>query len=381
MANIKKYEKKDGSVAYQFSVYLGVDEKTGKKKRTTRRGFKTKKEAKHALARLQAGVDKPQTKDYKKYTTFEDIYKLWWDTYTKKGLKPSTLANTSLYFRVHILPKFGSMPIKGITVLDCQEIINSWSSLNKCNSYKGYASNVFQYAVKIGLIVSNPLNLVDMPKKIPSQKKDCDKYYTQPELIEFLTWIKDNRPERDYAIFRLLAYSGMRRGELYVLNWSDIDFDNDSVRINKSAMNVGGKYIIAPPKTTFSNRSISLDKKTINILKHWKLSQKKDFFRHGVTVYPDEKQLLFSNRKNNFLTIPHLKNIMDKYPGKRLTPHGLRHTHATLLLNNGVSVNDVQHRLGHAKATMTLNVYGHASTDDSYVANRFVNLIEGYSKG
>src|SRR5699024_10407624 len=101
MANIKKYTKKDGSTAYQFSVYLGVDEKTGKKKRTTRRGFRTKKEAKQSLARLELGVDAPKSKNYKKYITFREVYELWWENYTQKGLKPSTVDKTSLYFRVH----------------------------------------------------------------------------------------------------------------------------------------------------------------------------------------------------------------------------------------------------------------------------------------
>ena len=381
MANIKKYTKKDGSTAYEFSVYLGVDEKTGKKKRTTRRGFTTKKEAKLALARLEAGVDKPQTKNHPKYITFKEIYDLWWESYVQKGLKLSTVDKTKLYFRVHILPKLGKKPIKAISIIDCQKTVNEWSSGHLCSTYKGYASKVFRFAIKLGIIATNPMDLVDMPLKRPATKKDCDKYYTQSELNDFLSWIKKNQSDRDFAIFRLLAYTGMRRGELYALNWSDLDLTKGTLRINKSVMRVQSNFSISSPKNIFSERTITLDSETIQILRHWKLAQKKSFFRQGIMTHPDSEQLMFTNRTNGFLTAACLNTIMDKFPGKRLTPHGLRHTHATLLLNNGVPVNDVQHRLGHANAKMTLDVYGHASTDDRYVADRFAKIVEGYSKG
>ena len=381
MANIKKYTKKDGSTAYQFSVYLGVDEKTGKKKRTTRRGFKTKKEAKHALARLELGDDAPKSKSYKKYTTFRDVYELWWENYLQKGLKPSTVEKTKLYFRVHILPVFGDKPINSITVLDCQKAVNAWSKGSVCSTYKGYASKIFRFAVKLEIITTNPMELVDMPRKKQSTKKDSEKYFSQSELTDFLNWVKTNFAERDYAIFRLLSYSGMRRGEAYALNWSDIDFTSNQLTIDKSVMRVRSEFTISSPKNNFSIREITLDNETVKILKHWKLSQKKELFKHGITPHTDSKQLMFTNRTNGFLTAAWLNNVMDKYPKKRLTPHGLRHTHATLLLNDGVPVNDVQRRLGHADATMTLNVYGHASTDDKYVADQFANILKGYSKG
>ena len=381
MANIKKYTKKDGSTAYQFSVYLGVDEKTGKKKRTTRRGFRTKKEAKQSLARLELGVDKPKSKKQPKYITFKQVYDLWWESYTQKGLKPSTVDKTSLYFRVHIIPKFGDMPIKSISIIDCQKAVNEWSKGSVCSTYKGYASKVFRFAIKLKIITTNPMDLVDMPRKKQSTKKDSEKYFSQSELNDFLNWVKINYAERDYAIFRLLAYSGMRRGELYALNWSDIDFTSNQLTIDKSVMRVRSEFTISSPKNNFSIREITLDNETVKILKHWKLSQKKELFSHGILPHTDSEQLMFTNRTNGFLTAAWLNNVMDKYPKKRLTPHGLRHTHATLLLNDGVPVNDVQRRLGHADATMTLNVYGHASTDDKYIADQFANILKGYSKG
>ena len=381
MAKIKKYTKKDGSTAYEFSVYLGVDESTGKKKRTTRRGFPSKKEAKLALARLEAGVDKPQTKNHSKYITFQDVYDLWWENYIRKGLKPSTINNTELYFRIHILPELGSRPIKSISVTDCQRVINNWSNCYACSTYKCYASNIFKFAVKLGMIATNPMDLVDMPRKKKSTKKDSDKYYTQSELADFLGWVKVKNSDQYFAIFRLLAYSGMRRGEMCALNWSDINFEKGTLRINKSVMRSRNNFSISSPKNAFSERMISLDPETVRILRHWKLAQKKTFFKRGIMPRPDDEQLMFTNRTNGFLNATSLRNVMDNYPGKRLTPHGLRHTHATLLLNSGVPVNDVQHRLGHADATMTLNVYGHASTNDSYVADRFADLIKGYSKG
>ncbi len=385
MAIIKSYEKKDGSAAYQFSVYLGVDEETGKKKRTTRRGFKTKKEAKRALARLEAGVDVPQNKTKKqpKYTTFCDVYAIWWETYIQKGLKLSTVARTENYFKCHILPILGDKVITALTPLDCQKAVNGWSKeLIDFAPYKAYASQVLRFAKDtLQLIDSNPMDVVEMPRKRKSKKADSDKYYTEAELTAFLTWLKTNRPEKEFVLFRLLAFTGLRKAELCALTWDDIDFVQSTLRVNKALMRVEKVTYVADPKTEKSKRTIAMDAKTLRILKKWKWTQKKDFLREGIIVKSDSDQYLFTNQTNGLLYDSYLRDVIERYPGKQLTPHGFRHTHATLLLNNGVSANDVANRLGHATVKMTLDVYGHASKDDQFIADRFVKVVEGYSKG
>ena len=126
MAIIKKYTKKNGQTAYQFDLYLGVDPKTGKKRRTTRRGFATQKEARLALARLEAGVDEAPAKNntqQKKYTTFSDVFKLWYQTY-KLTVKDTTLEKTDIHFKNHILPAIGHLLIDQIMRIVKTQSIN-----------------------------------------------------------------------------------------------------------------------------------------------------------------------------------------------------------------------------------------------------------------
>jgi len=113
MASIKKYTKKDGSTAYMFNAYLGVDPVTGKSRRTTRRGFRTQKEAKLALSRLELEVD---SKGFVKqnYSTFKDVYELWYAQYVNT-VKPITAGHTERMFRLHILPEFGNIKINKLT--------------------------------------------------------------------------------------------------------------------------------------------------------------------------------------------------------------------------------------------------------------------------
>lgn len=380
MANIKKYTKKDGSTAYQFSVYLGVDEKTGKKKRTTRRGFRTKKEAKQSLARLELGDDAPKSKSYKKYTTFRDVYELWWENYVQKGLKPSTVANTEIFFRCHILPVFGNKTIRSITPFDCQKVVNVWyKDFTAGSVYKNYANAVFEFAKKtLKEIDTNPMDDIETPRKKRKNKVNhADKFYTKQELTDFLDWLQVNRPKKEYAIMRVLAFTGLRKSEVLALNWSDIDFNNGTLRVNKTVMRVKNDFFITTPKTNESNRVISLDHETLKILKRWKLTQKTYFLERGIIIKHDDKQLVFTNNHNGLLYTRYPFDIINRYPDKQITPHGFRHTHATLLLNSGVSANDVAKRLGHATAKMTLDVYGHPSTDDKFVADQFASILKG----
>lgn len=374
MAEIKKYTKKDGSTAYMFNTYLGVDPKTGKTKRTTRRGFKTKKEANQALARIELGVDEPKPKTQKKYTTFEDIYKTWFDYYVYT-VKETTALNTQTYFNKHILPIFGKQLIDQITFEDCQKAVIQWSKNSVVFPvYKSYTEQVFEYAIKKHIIDSNPMDFVIMPKRPKRKKANNDFYYTQTELDEFLSWMKKNQPKKHYTAMRVLAYTGLRRGELAALTWSDIDFKNATLNVDKGIVRIYHGTKLSSTKSESAVRKISLDQKTLNVLRSWKLEQRKIFFKLGLSVNSDEQQLIITNRENVHISPSYFLWVMKRYPGKRLTPHGLRHTHATLLLNAGVLLPDVQYRLGHAQSSTTLNVYTHHSKDDSYVADILSNI-------
>ncbi|MDN6836512.1 MAG: N-terminal phage integrase SAM-like domain-containing protein [Lactococcus lactis] len=111
-----------------FNAYIGIDPKTGKKRRTTRRRFETKKETKLALARLELGDDKPQFKhsEKKEAVTFYEIHKRWFGPY-KETVSEGTMNGTEIYFRCHILPILGSKNIASITFEQAQNVVILWS--------------------------------------------------------------------------------------------------------------------------------------------------------------------------------------------------------------------------------------------------------------
>lgn len=125
MATFKQYEKKNGTKAWLFKGYLGTDPVTGKEVHTTRRGFSTKKEAKLALSRLKLDYEENGLKKDEK-ETFKQIYELWVETY-KTTVKEVTFIKNEIKFNKWILPVYGDLRIKEVTVKRAQQIVNAWA--------------------------------------------------------------------------------------------------------------------------------------------------------------------------------------------------------------------------------------------------------------
>lgn len=364
MAKIKKYTKKDGTTAYKFNVYLGVDLQTGKKKRTTRQGFSSQKEARLALARLEIGEDHPQKRDgsplTKKYITFEDVYKAWLESY-KNTVKRTTSMNTENFFRNQILPKFGTKVLGSITADYCQTVVNGWAeTYTNYKVLKGYAQRVLDYAIRRKLLSDNPFQLVVLPRQEKAPIDNRALFFTKTELLDFLAFMQQ-QSSYDYALFRVLAYTGMRKCESLALTWVDIDFSRQTVRINKTLADYDGAIHVTTPKTPNSIRTIALDPTTLKILKKWRFIQRRDLLLRGRRIQKDADQLLFPNENNGFRYLDYPNYAMAQYPGKYLTPKGLRHTHASLLFEAGASIKEVQMRLGHSSIQTTMDIYTHVT--------------------
>lgn len=160
--NIKSYTLKNNELRYMFRLYMGVDPLTGKEMTTTRRGFKTKKEALDALAELRVQLNNGT---YKKQAieTYEDIYHIWIDHY-ENTVQDSTFLKTSRIFKNHILPAMGEYKIDKIDVVVCQKHVDQWANkLKRFNMVKAYAAMVLTFAIRRGLIDKNPFDLVEVP--------------------------------------------------------------------------------------------------------------------------------------------------------------------------------------------------------------------------
>ena len=365
-SKIKEYIKQDGSKAYMYQTYLGVDPATGKPRKTTRRGFATKKEAALSLSRLKYEI-KENGLTKVNHDTFEEIYLLWFDSAYVNTVKESTYVKTKEMFRVHILPAFGSMKLNKISVTYCQTIVNTWcDSLAKYRVMKNYVTKVLDYSVTLGLLKDNPMRKITMPKRkevVDGEK--VENYYNKEELQHFLNCIKSDGFTRWHALFRLLAFSGMRKGEALALEWKDIDFNQSTVTVNKTlARGENNKLIIQSPKTKTSFRTVSVDPGTMQLLKEWRKEQATDFLKLGINTM-NPSQVVFTNYKNDYMQLASVTNrinkIIKKHDLKVITVHGLRHTHCSLLFESGASIQEVKERLGHSDIQTTMNIYTHVT--------------------
>lgn len=363
MAMIKQYKKKNGEIAWYFKTYLGIDPLTGKKKYTTKRGFRTQKEAKTALSRLELELQKtgmPTSTN----TTFKEAAELWLESY-KKTVKESSYSRTKIIFNKHIYPKFGNIKLSKINTAYCQKVVNDWSEKGTSKQYPlfiNYMNKVFKYAINIGLTSDNPtLNLLIPKPQIKTEKKL--KLYTKEQLELFLNEVSQEQnpyfKNRDYTLFRLLAFSGCRIGEILALTWDNINFKTNEMAIKKTVARSDKYYISETPKTKKSNRIIYLDEKTIKQLKFWKLEQRKYLFQLGFT----KANYLFTNDENNFTINQSVAERYNIYRERAGLPyiglHGFRHTHASMLYEAGADHKEVQERMGHANIKTTMDTYTH----------------------
>lgn len=372
---IKKYITKDGETRYMLQAYLGVDPFTGKQRRTTRRGFKTQKEAKKAERELLLSVEENGFTDHSSKPTFEEVANLWLESY-ETTVKPTTYQNTRKYLNILIKDYFSDIRIESISVSMMQQIVLKLSKRYTAYSlYLSVVNRVFKFAMSLGIVQANPVDRIIRPKQQPPKSEKIA--LTKEELNQFLTLAKEHARPVLYAAWHTLAYTGLRKGELLGLEWSDIDLDNKVISVQHNLVMVNGKYRIQSPKTRKSIRKITIDDITASVLKSWKLEQKKLFFKNGVK----NSNIVFSGSSGEYLDKSHfrvsLKKFLKRYDLPAITVHGLRHTHASLLFEAGVEPKTISDRLGHANIQTTLDMYTHLNDNQrSDVADRLLKFLE-----
>lgn len=357
---IKSYKKKNGETAYGFRIYVGKE--NGKDKYVKRQGFPTKAKARAALLQLQDDLENGE--QAKKEITVEEVAKKWLKEYADT-VQDSTYIKTSSNIRNHILPVLGSQKIASLTSLQLQEQVNVWSKqLVHGRKLKGLVNNICKYAIRHGYLTINPMDsVISMTKK---QTEERDDFYDKEELKSFLELVNRTDDLRKKVLFRLLAFTGARKGEVLALEWKD--WTDNTLDINKAiTRGFAGEYV-GPTKTKNSIRLISLDPKTIELLKEWKEC-------NSGSTYIFENEL----GKPIPSTLPRkwLLQIVKETDVRPIKIHGFRHTHASLCFEAGMTLKQVQHRLGHSDLKTTMNVYTHITKqakDD--IGEKFANYID-----
>ena len=330
------------------------DEKTGKwfakfyytnwqgiKKQKWKRGFATKKEAlgfeRDFLEKQSANPD----------MTFQNLYEIYMEDMAAR-LKQSTLLTKKAVLQTHILPFFGSKPINEIKASD----VRRWQAklMSSPNNYSQTylkkinteLNSIINYAKRFYDLNTNPCGKAGTIGKAKAEEMD---YWTYDEYIAFREGVKDK--SLSYICFEVLYWTGMREGELLALSPADIDLDNKTISINRTYQRIEGKDVFTSPKTRKSKRKIPIP----------------DFLCQELSDYIQSRYMLDADERLFPVTKSYLSHEMIrscKNTGvKKIRIHDIRHSHASLLINQGCDALMLADRLGHEKVSTTLNTYSH----------------------
>ena len=330
------------------------DEKTGKwfakfyytnwqgiKKQKWKRGFATKKEAlgfeRDFLEKQSANPD----------MTFQNLYEIYMEDMAAR-LKQSTLLTKKAVLQTHILPFFGSKPINEIKASD----VRRWQAklMSSPNNYSQTylkkinteLNSIINYAKRFYDLNTNPCGKAGTIGKAKAEEMD---YWTYDEYIAFREGIKDK--SLSYICFEVLYWTGIREGELLALSPADIDLDNKTISINRTYQRIEGKDVFTSPKTRKSKRKIPIP----------------DFLCQELSDYIPSRYMLDADERLFPVTKSYLSHEMirgcKKTGVKKIRIHDIRHSHASLLINQGCDALMLADRLGHEKVSTTLNTYSH----------------------
>lgn len=380
-------KKKDGSIVYRASVYLGIDAITGKKVKTSVTG-RTKKEVKQKAQQAMVAFKTDGATRYQSatITSYQELAELWWNSY-KHTVKPNTRGNVRTLLKKHVLPLFGSYKLDKLTTPLIQSVIIKLAdkaNTGEADAYLHYDKihalnkRILQYGVVMQALPYNPAREVILPRNAKKATRQKVKHFNDKQLKQFLEYLDNLDPAKyrniyEVTLYKFLLATGCRINEALALHWSDIDLNNATVSITKTLNRYGS---INSPKSNASIRDINIDGQTVAMLKEYRRRQIQEawtlersetvVFSDFIHDYPEDKTL------GNRLTT-RLKNIGLPNIGF----HGFRHTHASLLLNSGIPYKELQHRLGHSRLSMTMDIYSHLSKERAKDAVAFYEKALG----
>jgi len=383
-------------------IDVGVNPKTGKRKQKKKGGFRTKGDAEAAAALVHVEVSQGIYVE-EEDTSFEVFSKTWLESYAGTGkVKISTLR-----VRKHeiskLMPYFAKLKMKAITRAQYQDALVDLKMNGKKG--KGYLDNtmdgvhrtgrmIFKKAVELGVIRSDPTDFAYVPK-VQKTVDELEKEQTKMKFLEkedlatFLQTTETQGLDQDHAIFLTLAYTGMRAGELCALKFRDIDFEEQTISINRTYYNPTNnrlKYALLTPKTKKAKRVIEVEAIVLSALED--LRSKRDKERDRLQDRYHDQDFVFAEYGDDLPGYPmYVKKIeirmarLLKLAGlnQDLTPHSLRHTHTSLLAEAGVELQDIMDRLGHSDDDTTKNIYLHVTKPKKKEASRkFAELMRGF---
>ncbi|MEC0369335.1 site-specific integrase [Paenibacillus chibensis] len=376
---------------WSFSLDLGRDPRTGKRKQKTVSGFKTKKEAQLAAAAIQQELAQG-TFIAEKDISFKEFVSEWIKLY-QTSVKVSTV-RVRHHESGKLMEYFEGYQVKQVSKKMYQDVLvdlyEKGYALNTIAGIHSTGKMIFSKAVELEVIKNDPTQYAKLPRPQKTveeieNEEQIIKYLEKEELARFLQTAKEQGLERDCAIFTTLAYSGLRVGELCAMKWRDLSFTEHTVSITKTYYNPKNRatdYQLLTPKTSTSRRTIELDPSVFKELEKLKAKQN-ELKMLNRDVYYDNDFVFAKTAKNmgypEFIkTIQNRMRRLLKLAGlnEGLTPHSLRHTHTSLLAEAGVGIHEIMERLGHQDDEITKRVYLHVTkTMKKEASHKFGELM------
>ena len=352
-------KRKDGRWEGRYTA--GHDPDTGKaiyKNVLGRSQAEVKEKLKQAIGETQA-LDVTKAGKY----TVGEWMEVWFQDYAKIKVRPSSHQTYQGYIHNHIQPNIGEIPLEKLTSLDLQKFYKKLLTTGRVDRLeakgqpKGLSAktvrNIHQIlssALKLAqeqrLILANPAEGCALPRVEHQEMKTLT-------TVQLASFFREARDSGVFELYYLELATGLRRGELLGLKWEDIDLERGDLRVRRQVSRINGEVVEAPLKTKNAYRTLPLAEDTVSVLKEQrrKVGNSPWVFPspNGGPISPD--------------SVLHMLHRVLKRAGlPKVRFHDLRHTFATLALQNGVDVKTVSGMLGHFSAGFTLDTYAHITS-------------------
>lgn len=348
---------------WDFIFNSGIDPMTGKRKQIRRRGFESKRNALEEMTKLRAEVLENEFQDLTKIT-YESYMEEWFQE-RKNTLQKTTFEIHSIYYRNFIKPKLGQLKVQQIAPIQIQKFINELVNETSYSEHTIHlifriVSASLKKAKVLKLIKHNPADGITLPKI----KKREMSIWSLKQVNQFISEsININRLTRCYIGFLISIFTGMRQGEILGLRWKDVDFETQTIFVRQTLTQ--NAEIKSGAKNEASVRSIHIPSKLVDELR----THRKQIWEEKLLLgsnYHDLDLIICTKSGNPMIPRNFRKefyNLTEKIGLPKIRFHDLRHTHATILIQQNVNVKLISERLGHADIETTLNTYSHTLPD------------------
>ena len=383
----KKTQIKNGKTYtwWEGRITTERDPGTGKQIQRSVSG-KTQEEVRKKLSKIATEIDNRTYVKPSKQTLGEWL-DIWLDTYVAYSVKPYTEDSYREACENHIKPSLGSVRLEELNAPQIQQLYNKLIrqkglSAKSVKNVHGVLHRALNQAVKIGSLRNNPSDACDLPKVYQKEIVPLE----QEEIMKFLNAIQGNKFEYIYLV---TLFTGMRQGEVLGLTWDCVDFNANTLYINKQlqkSKKVGGAYQLVPTKNSKA-RLITVAPSVMTVLKRQKSKQAQMQLLAGA-IWKNKDNLVFTNEQGRHLThvtvYKNFKKIVCELGLEKTRFHDLRHSYAVAAIENGDDIKTVQNNLGHATAAFTLNIYAHTTQkmrqESADRMERFIQSVSGGQK-